>query len=323
MNKFDRIQQLHTLLTNRRTPVSLVQLMEEMECKEATVKRLIGKFRHELGARIVYNREQNGYQLERDGEVSYEIPGLWFSVAELQSLLLIHDLLEQLQPGLLKTELSGFKERIRVILSAKGVNEDGFLKRLRLCGVASRAALPTHFNQAARATFGRFRIRLNYYGRAGNSLTTRVISPQRIVHYRDNWYLDGWCHTRHALRTFSVDRIRGIELLDEAAKEISEVALDNNFTSSYGLFDGAATAVAVLRFTPERSRWIADEMWHPDQTGEWLEDGSFILRLPYSDHRELILDILKYGPDVEVLEPKELKEEVKRRLRLALEKYSR
>ena len=79
--------------------------------------------------------------------------------------------------------------------------------------------------------------------------------------------------------------------------------------------------MATLRFTPERARWIAAEQWHPDQQGSWLDDGSYQLRLPYSDSRELVLDILRYGPDVEVIGPKELREEVKKKLLAALENY--
>ena len=45
--------------------------------------------------------------------------------------------------------------------------------------------------------------------------------------------------------------------------------------------------------------WVANEQWHPEQRGETLEDGSFILEVPYSDDRELVMDIMKYGPDVD------------------------
>lgn len=321
MNKFDRIQQLHTIFTNRRTPITLTELMDRMECKEATVKRLISKFRHELGAPIIYDRAHNGYLLQQRQAGRYELPGLWFSVSELHSLLTIHELLDRLQPGMLKAELAPFRQRIEKILSANTIGDSELLKRVRIFNVAGRPSLPDHFSQAASAVLKRKRLQIKYHGRSSNKLSSRMISPQRIIYYRENWYLDGWCHESEALRTFSLDRIRKIQSLKQPAKEINDETLDNYFTPTYGLFGGAAINLAILHFTPKRARWVADEQWHPDQEGRWQDDGSYILHIPYSNHRELLLDILKYGPDVEVLEPEELRLEVELRLRSALEKY--
>ena len=80
--------------------------------------------------------------------------------------------------------------------------------------------------------------------------------------------------------------------------------------------------MAVLRFTKERARWVADEVWHPQQEGKRLEDGSYELKIPYRESRELVMDILRHGADVVVMEPEALVEEVKRQLSEALRRYS-
>jgi predicted DNA-binding transcriptional regulator YafY len=51
------------------------------------------------------------------------------------------------------------------------------------------------------------------------------------------------------------------------------------------------------------SRWVADEQWHPDQRGSFDGEGAWILEVPFSDSRELVMDILRYGPEVEVIAP--------------------
>ena len=103
--------------------------------------------------------------------------------------------------------------------------------------------------------------------------------------------------------------------LDARADDIPDADLDRHFATAYGIFAGQPTATAVLRFTPERARWVADETWHPEQQTRWLPDGRFELRVPYSDPRELVMDILKYGPDVEVVAPEALRTAVQRRAR--------
>ncbi len=149
----------------------------------------------------------------------------------------------------------------------------------------------------------------------------RVISPQRLAHYRGNWYLDAWCHQRDALRSFAIDRIRNAQPLEDTARNIPEVDLDRHFADGYGIFAGVSQHVAVLRFSPERARWVAEECWHPEQKFQWLENGTYELRIPYADPRELVMDILRHVPDVEVVAPESLRIDLLSRLKAGLEKH--
>jgi len=133
--------------------------------------------------------------------------------------------------------------------------------------------------------------------------------------------VDGYCHLRRGLRTFSVDRVRSAREIEEAADTIPDKELDEYFASSYGIFSGKANKTALLRFSRERAQWVADERWHPQQIGQYLTDGRYELRIPYRDPRELVMDILKYGPDVEVISPDALRGTVAECLRLALAHY--
>ncbi len=64
---------------------------------------------------------------------------------------------------------------------------------------------------------------------------------------------------------------------------------------------------ATLQLTPQRARWVASEEWHPKQRAKFDPDGFYVLEFPYGDDRELIGDILRHGPEVEVLAPRELR----------------
>jgi len=140
------------------------------------------------------------------------------------------------------------------------------------------------------------------------------VSPQRLIYYRDNWYLDAWCHLRGGLRSFSIDAIQALQITSEPAIEIEEAELNRELESGYGIFSGAATHQAVLRFSPQLARWVSRETWHPQQSSDYDAEGYYILRVPYSQDTELVMDILKHGAEVEVLEPSELRERVKQRI---------
>ena len=79
----------------------------------------------------------------------------------------------------------------------------------------------------------------------------------------------------------------------------------------------------MLHFSKERARWVADERWHPEQAGQYLTDGRYELRIPYREDKELIMDILRHGADVEVVAPGTLRDGVKARLTQALSTYNR
>jgi predicted DNA-binding transcriptional regulator YafY len=130
------------------------------------------------------------------------------------------------------------------------------------------------------------------------------------VHYRDNWYLDAWCHWRKGLRSFSVDALQQVQVQDAKARDVVESTLAAHYASAYGIFSGAAKAWAVLLFSKESARWVKSESWHPEQTSETLPDGRYRLRVPYADARELLMDILRHGQQVVVEQPPELRQQV-------------
>ena len=322
MDKFDRIYELHKILRDRRTPISRADIMARLEkCSEPTFYRLIRLLKEQLNAPIEWHEDLQGYYYRRDAEGgTFELPGLWFNAKELQALIVFDRLLESLEPGLLGEQLAPVARRVTELLEHKRLGLGEVASRIRVLGMASRPA-GEWFQVLAGATLQRKKVRLAYHGRGRDQVTERDVSPQRLVHYRDNWYLDGWCHSRKGLRSFAVDRVKSAAELEEAADARPEEELNEHYASSYGIFSGKANKTAVLRFSAGRARWVADERWHPQQVGQFLTDGRYELRIPYRDDRELVMDVLKHGPDVEVISPDSLRDAVAKRLQTALHFY--
>ncbi len=315
--RFYRIQQL--LNQNRTVPVR--RFLGDLEISLATFKRDLEYMRSRLNIPIVWDREVGGYRFEQGAGVQ-ELPGLWFSDSEIYALLTMQRLLEEVEPGLLGPHIAPLLERLKAAIGSGEHPTAEVQKRIRILHLAKRTMPLTHFRVAARALLERKRLRIVYYTRARDEETRRDISPQRLVHYRENWYLDAWCHLRQGIRSFAVDAIRAADMLDEPVRSVAERDLDEVLASGYGIFSGRDVQWAVLRFTRERARWVATEQWHPQQRTRFDADGSYLLELPYSDHRELVMDILKHGPAVEVLAPDSLRAEVRDALQAALERYS-
>jgi proteasome accessory factor C len=321
MDRLQRIYKLHQAISSRRHPVSCQTLQDDLECSRATVNRIIQEMRLYFNAPIEYDRSHNGYHYALADRETFELPGLWFSETELYALLTTQQLLAHVQPGLLDTQLKPVKERIEQILAVRHLGSEEISTRVRILRMTGRNVALECFQTVAGALLQRNGLHISYHGRGNDETSQREISPQRLIHYRDNWYLDAWCHTRNALRSFAVERIIAAKALPQRCRDVPEKQLDAHYASSYGIFAGKPKHTAVLRFTPERARWVADEQWHPQQQSLVLEDGSYELRIPYADQRELIMDILKHGANVEVISPKSLRNAVAEHLQNALRRY--
>jgi predicted DNA-binding transcriptional regulator YafY len=112
-------------------------------------------------------------------------------------------------------------------------------------------------------------------------------------------------------------------VLDAIARDIDEAQLDQHLAGSYGIFSGEPKGWATIVFSPKAARWVADEHWHSQQQGRMLPDGRYELKVPYSAARELLMDVLHYGSDAEIVEPASLREQIKSLLALALSNYDR
>lgn len=324
MERTERFYLIDQLLgENRVVPFSL--LMQRCEVSRATVKRDLEYMRNRLKSPIVWDRDAGGYRFEKkEGrEGQYELPGLWFNASEIPALLTMQHLLASLDTGgLLGPHIDPLTSRLSALLGSAASDASQIRKRVRILGTAARVVKLRHFEKVGSALLRRQRLQISYHVRMRDEMTEREISPQRLVHYRENWYVDAWCHERRALRSFAIDAITRAESVGTPAREIPERTLDAVLGAGYGIFSGRKVTLAKLRFTPQRARYVALESWHPKQKGRYDGEGRYVLEIPYSDPRELAMDILKHGAEVEVLGPKALKTLVAAALSDALAQYA-
>ena len=323
MDRTERLYKIDQLLNERRA-VAMNILEEELSISKSTVKRDLEYMRDRLNAPIIWDRALRGYVFDhsQSGAERYALPGLWFNDQEIFALLTMYQLLSNLGNGLLTPHVKPLLARLTMLLDTQEDSADEIRKRIRVLHVASRTERPESFEIVASATIKRKRLQFIYRARYNDRGNERKVSPQRLVHYRDNWYLDGWCHLSKGLRTFSIDRISEVKILDQKSRDVSEKTLHRELADGYGIFSGRAHKRAKLRFSPKQARWVASENWHPRQSGQFEKGGYYLLELPYSNDTELVMDILKYGSGVEVISPSTLRKTVKRKLKAAVSQYS-
>ena len=324
MTKTARVYKIEMLIRNRGH-VSFRTLLDELEVSPATLKRDLDYLKDQLGAPIEYDRFLNGYRFgEAFRGAKHELPGLWFSERELYSLLMAHQLLSDMDSeGMISRHLQPLLDRIHQMLGTGEADAKALLRRVKIIGSAKRPVPSQFFELVGEALLKRRRLHMRYLTRGRGEVSEREVSPQRLVHYRNTWYLDAWCHSRERLLRFALDAIEDAAALQTKAKEIALKQVEAEMDGGYGVYAGAKAQLATLIFQPQAALWVSREQWHPDQRGRWLDDGRFELRVPYSDETEIVMDILRHGAQVEVVGPAALRKAVAARLREACAVYGR
>lgn len=330
MDRTERFYKIEVLIRSRRPEagyVSFVELMNELGVSRATLRRDLEYLRERMNAPIVYDRYQNGYKFDAQShdkaQASHELPGVWFSERELYSLLMANQLLSEVDSeGVISRHLQPLLDRIHQMLGTSEAEAKTLLKRVKIISSAKRPVPSQFFELVGEALLKRKRLQLRYLTRGRGEVSERAVSPQRLVHYRATWYLDGWCHTREKLLRFALDAIEHAVPLDARAKDVSLKQVEAEMDSGYGIYAGAKPHWVTLAFSPQAAQWVGREEWHADQRSKWLEDGRFRLEVPYTDPNELAMDILRHADQVSIIaDTGTIKETVRKRTQQAWEMH--
>ncbi|MEY4862450.1 MAG: hypothetical protein RLZ51_545 [Pseudomonadota bacterium] len=319
--KTERAIKITNLLQGRRVTPKHV-LLEELQVSWPTLKRDLAYLRDRMNCPVEFDRELNGYRLRKTpDQTMHTLPGLWFTESELYGLLMSHQLLSELDTGgTLSARIQPVMERIQNILGTDEATSRELIGRVRIISAHRRPVKTASFELIGEALVTRRRVRMTYRTRARNASTERDVSPQRLVHHRNTWYFDAWCHKSDSLRRFAIDAIERATLLQDEARVVSVQEVSQAMDGGYGIYAGAPSYWARLRFTAQAAQWVSQEEWHPGQEGAWQTDGSFILKVPVAHDTEFIMDVLRHGDQVQVLEPESLRLAVIERLQKALRK---
>jgi predicted DNA-binding transcriptional regulator YafY len=323
MNQIERLYRIDQLV-NDRGLISFADLMRELEVSRATLKRDLAHMRERLNAPIVFDRDAGGYRYEKNAVgPRFQMPGLWFSADEVLALMTMHQMLEALDAGgLLGPHIKPLMQRLTKALGSEEAPAREVLRRVKLLPSQQRRVALKWFELVGKALMTRRRLRIDYFTRHRNERSTREVSPQRLVHYRGNWYLDAWCHRSEGVRMFALDSIERATLLEARARDVSLKQVDEETAGGYGIYRGSVLQWATLVFSPEAARWVRAEVWHERQKGRELPDGRYELTVPYADPRELEMDVLRHGENVVVLAPPALRERIGQRLAAAGAAYA-
>ncbi|WP_456387360.1 helix-turn-helix transcriptional regulator [Desulfolithobacter sp.] len=310
MSQLERIYYFHSLLSEGRYP-NTVQLQKEFEISRATAHRDIAYLRDRLLAPLAFDQRKNGYYYT---DATFRLP-----FENSPSLTLILGMLGNMirESGLASLpELEELKQRLESLIFPGQKNIDDLLH----CEWIEMEQVDVKVFTSVLTTLRRQRqLKIVYHVPAGG-VSRRTVDPLKLVNYQGRWYLLAWCHLRRQRRMFHLGRVKKAVPGDREVQHSLKTG-DTWLYESFGIFKGKPTAMATVRFTGKAAGIVANQRWHPRQLMKQTEKG-LTLSLPVADDRELLMKILQFGSQAEVLSPQSLRDKVLHELRAMQQLYS-
>lgn len=317
--KAHRLNDLIYRLETSERSLSLSFLSKELNCNEKTIRRYISELSdYRMAPYSIKNSKVDIDHTARQEKTL--INGYWLDKSHIDNLLQTYNLVNKLPKELAKLPHKKLKNTLKTL----GANpKDAHVLAPHIEIIPS---LPVKINQEifqvlADALLEGKKATINHWNREQNTHTKRTISPQKLVFYKDQWYVDAYCHLSKAIRTFNLIAIDQANLLEKNANKISKKELKAHFEQSYGIFSGKDTAIAIIKFSPKMARWVSYCQWHSNQKIIKQEDDSIHLHIPYNNPTELVADILKWGEEAIILSPPQLQQYAKQKIAQMYKNY--
>jgi len=283
-------------------------LAEKFEISTKTAQRDIEFMRDRLNCPLLYDKHLKGYFYSDD---AFSLPAVYLSPGELSSLLIARKLLKDISDGTVASELSSAVDKITQVIE-KHMTEAQAIDGILSFQIIEYTPTPEGiFKTVLEACLKGKSLSFIYISPAYDEKTERTIDPYHLLNYMGTWHLLGYCHMRKDLRDFVLSRMSDVKIAEKTFTIPKSFDVAGYIQSGFGIYKGDSLKEVTLRFSPLKTKWVKSQIWHKKQRQKILKDGSLELTFPVASFREVMMEILKHGADVEVMKPKALRDIIK------------
>ena len=174
--------------------------------------------------------------------------------------------------------------------------------------------------RALEATLHQRQATLVYHSKASERTKTYLVHPYRLAYAQGAMYLLAYVPEYQSVRTFAVERMQDLSLLDERFTPIEELP-DTAFPHSLGVHSGAPERIEIA-FEAAVADYVRAREWHTSQSIREGNDGAVVISLDVCRDRALLSWILSFGPFARVVAPESLAREIAEQLAEATARYA-
>lgn len=321
--KYSQAGRLHSIirLLETRRGLTLDELAEAFDVDRRTIHRDLNAVQ-EAGYTLT-SEWQAGQKVYSFLTKSRNIPPITFSLPQLMSLYLLRSLGAHLAGTPFQTEIDELFHTINSLLPER---YSAHLERIArvtlplLNGARDYSVAATYLPELQRALLQQYRIRISYAKQGAGEVNSYDVDPYTLVFHKEGIYLQGYAHYRSGMRLFALERVRGVEVTRQRFEIPDSYQPETFFSRAFGLVSDVPLQVRV-RFSAEIAHAVTGRLWMPGQHISRDAEGRVTLEFEAGGQMELVSWILSYGIHAEVLEPPELRKEVRRQVKQMREMY--
>ncbi len=272
----------------------------------------------------IYNYREDGHSKWKQVEGHKSDPLMPLTSVELLSLHMAREVLKVYKGAVFYEGVETVLNKIEKIIPSTSVNyldrTDETVKT-EFTGSKNYRPVKESIASVLTASLDKKRIRIVYVAVSTNDETSRVVDPYEVVAKNHDLYLFGYCHLRKALRTFAVDRIKSVELLEEKFEKEPGSIIVGQEDQSFRVMLGPAETVRI-KLSSSVSYTVRERRWHHTQQIRNLKNGSVIITFQIPINYEIISWVLSYGSKALVLEPASLRIRIVQEAKGMLKRYA-
>lgn len=284
------------------------KLAKKLEVSTKTISRDLAFMRDRMDLPVEY--DPRTYSLRYAYPVK-NFPTIQVSEGELLALLVAQKALEQYKGPPYHDQLAHAFEKL-----AEGLHD-----RISFSASSSLGSVSFHhqglskadlkdFDLLSRAVMQCLQIEFDYT-KPDSKPERRSVQPYHLANRENSWYLVGYDLKRKDLRNFAVVRMKAVSVTKTKFEKPADFSPEKHFAKSFGAFVGKGDHKVVVRFNREVTGLIKERVWHETLETKDLPDGRLEFTLRLDSLEEIRRWILGWGTMAEVIEPKELIDEVR------------
>ena len=299
------------------------KLAEQLEFTQKTIQRDVTYMQDQLGMPIRYNASQHGYELEGDVE---SFPVFDVQVEDLAALFLARHAIGNVSGTKMAEALSPAFEKLTKRLEGKVSMNWRDLDRafsVKEPGVVDTDL--TMFGKIAEAVLKEAELSFTYRKVGASTSSKRRIQPYHVGEIDGGWYVIGYDVGREGLRTFALQRIKGLKVLKSTFERPADFQIGQHLGGSIGVWDhnDEGQVEVVIEVTGWVARIVQERLWHSTQSTKVLDDlGEHVeMRMRLGNLEEVRQLVLSWGRCARVIAPEELSDWLKKEARAMVRSY--
>ncbi|MBC2605636.1 helix-turn-helix transcriptional regulator [Pelagicoccus albus] len=304
----ERMLRIHNELKANSYP-NCTSLSKQMEVSTKTISRDIDFMRDRMLLPVDYDAIQHGFYYTREVQ---SLPTIDISEGELLALSIARKAMDHYKGTPFERPLSNALNKLAANLpDTITANLDELSESISFRQGRSSQIDDTILNAFTRSVLDKTEIGFVYRKLGAKTGESRTLKTYHLTNFLGKWYAIGLDSKRQAIRTFLLNRVESAELRSETFSVPKSFSADDYLGSSFGIYSPVGDHDIKVHFQNPISEYIAENTWHPSQSVEYHKDGTVTIGFKLSNLTEVTSWILSWGANAKVVQPKELKKQIK------------